>query len=134
MQGPIKVLDVVRRVKRGVMGQGLAVLPPPPPMVTCELSRVVLFCEMLAEQAAHAVHKKGRKACQEPKNTPRHLSQKGVLDVVMGPFCVEREATSSRLYSNCAHVVVEQEKRDAGQKRRQQTKSTACGCDVSLIH
>ena len=27
-------------------------------------------------QQAHAVHKKGRKACQEPKDGPRRLSQK----------------------------------------------------------
>ena len=50
----------------------------PPCKVTCELSRVVLFGEMSAQQAAHAVHKKGRKACQELKNGPRRLSQKGL--------------------------------------------------------
>ena len=49
-----------------------------PRMVTCELSPVVLFCQMSAQQAAHAVHEKGRKACQEPKNGPRRLSQKGL--------------------------------------------------------
>ena len=65
----------------GHFGLWLAVADSPPPtpcMVTCELLRVVLFCKMSAQQAAHAVHKKGRKACQELKNSPRRLSQKGL--------------------------------------------------------
>ena len=53
--------------------------PPPPCIVTCELSRVVVLVgETSAQQAAHAVHKRERKACQKPKNGPGRFCKKGL--------------------------------------------------------
>ena len=63
--------------------------PPSPPREWRRVSGQcgVLFETTSAQPAAHAVHKKERRGCQEPKNGPRHLSQKAPPPPITGAVC-----------------------------------------------
>ena len=88
--------------------------------VTC-----VLVEKSSAQQAAHAFHKKGRKACQEPKTGPRRLAPKVGGKTVQSDFLREKEGNihrpgqRNRVWREaCASGT-------SGRKRRQPTNRTA---------
>ena len=66
-----------------------------PRVVSCALSRVLLLDASSAQHAAHAVHTKERKACQEPNTALGALRKRSVGEDCRVSFCVGQRATSS---------------------------------------